>query len=269
MTQNTGAHRDGQDLRGDAGRHLAGVPRLSLHQRSRPVPAEAFDEAKFDFFSKTLAGVQAQRERWKRGVQMVNGALGEAVGAIYVAKYFPPTAEKQMAELIENLRGAYEQRITSSAWMDEATRKAALVKLAAFEPRIGHPVKYLDYSSLKVERRDLIGNAMAVAEFQHQLDLTRLPKPVDRTLWVMTPQTVNAYYSPLANQITFPAAILQPPFFDPNADPAVNYGAIGAIIGHEMGHGFDDQGSQFGPTGSSRTGGPTPRRRRSRTAPRR
>ncbi len=219
---------------------------ISDHAQYLP---KAFDEAKFDFFSKTLAGVQAQRERWKRGVQLVNGALGEAVGAIYVAKYFPPAAERQMAELIENLRGAYEQRITNSAWMDEATKKAALAKLAAFEPRIGHPVKYIDYSSIKVERRDLLGNAMAVAEFRHQLELQRLPKPVDRTLWAMTPQTVNAYYSPLSNQITFPAAILQPPFFDANADPAVNYGAIGAIIGHEMGHGFDDQGSQFGPTG--------------------
>ena len=239
---------------------------ISDHAQYLP---KAFDEAKFDFFAKTLAGVQAQRERWKRGVQLVNGALGEAVGAVYVAKYFPPAAERQMAELIENLRGAYEQRITNSAWMDEATKKAALAKLAAFEPRIGHPVKYIDYSSIKVERTDLLGNAMAVAEFQHQLQLQRLPKPVDRTLWAMTPQTVNAYYSPLSNQITFPAAILQPPFFDPNADPAVNYGAIGAIIGHEMGHGFDDQGSQFGRRGSSRTGGPTPRRRRSRTAPRR
>ncbi len=219
---------------------------ISDHAQYLP---KAFDEAKFDFFAKTLAGVQAQRERWKRGVQLVNGSLGEAVGAIYVAKYFPPAAERQMAELIENLRGAYEQRITNSAWMDEATKKAALAKLAAFEPRIGHPVKYIDYSSIKVERTDLLGNAMAVAEFQHQLELQRLPKPVDRTLWAMTPQTVNAYYSPLSNQITFPAAILQPPFFDPNADPAVNYGAIGAIIGHEMGHGFDDQGSQFGPTG--------------------
>ena len=219
---------------------------ISDHAQYLP---KAFDEAKFDFFAKTLSGVQTQRERWKRGVQLVNGALGEAVGAIYVAKYFPPAAERQMAELIENLRGAYEQRITNSAWMDEATKKAALAKLAAFEPRIGHPVKYIDYSSIKVDRRDLLGNAMAVAEFQQQLQLQRLPKPVDRTLWSMTPQTVNAYYSPLSNQITFPAAILQPPFFDANADPAVNYGAIGAIIGHEMGHGFDDQGSQFGPTG--------------------
>jgi len=219
---------------------------ISDHAQYLP---KAFDEAKFDFFAKTLAGVQAQRERWKRGVQLVNGALGEAVGAIYVAKYYPPTAEKQMAELIENLRAAYQQRITASTWMDDATKKAALVKLAAFEPRIGHPARYIDYASMHVERRDLLGNAMAVAEFQHQLELQRFPKPVDRTLWVMTPQTVNAYYSPLTNQITFPAAILQPPFFDANADPAVNYGAIGAIIGHEMGHGFDDQGSQFGPTG--------------------
>jgi endothelin-converting enzyme/putative endopeptidase len=219
---------------------------ISDHAQYLP---KAFDEARFDFFSKTLAGVQTQRERWKRGVQVVNGALGEAVGAIYVAKYFPPAAEKQMAELIENLRSAYQQRITNSVWMDDATRKAALVKLAAFEPRIGHPATYLDYSSIKVDRNDVLGNALRVAEFRQQLDVKRLPKPVDRTLWAMTPQTVNAYYNPLSNQITFPAAILQPPFFDANADPAVNYGAIGAIIGHEMGHGFDDQGSQFGPTG--------------------
>ncbi|WP_213981658.1 M13 family metallopeptidase [Sphingomonas sp. dw_22] len=210
---------------------------------------KAFDDARFDFYSKTLSGVQVQRERWKRGVQLVNGALGEAVGAIYVQKYYPPAAEKQMAELIENLRAAYQERITGSTWMDAATKKAALAKLAAFEPRIGHPDKYIDYASLQVDRGDLLGNAMRAGEFQHQLDLQRFPKPVDRTLWEMTPQTVNAYYNPLANQITFPAAILQPPFFDPNADPAVNYGAIGAIIGHEMGHGFDDQGAQFGPTG--------------------
>jgi endothelin-converting enzyme/putative endopeptidase len=219
---------------------------ISDHAQYLP---KAFDDARFDFFSKTLAGVQTQRERWKRGVQLVNGALGEAVGAIYVAKYYPPASEKQMAELIENLRAAYQQRITASAWMDEATKKAALVKLAAFDPRIGHPATYLDYSSIGVDRNDLLGNAMRVAEFRAHLDVQRLPKPVDRSLWAMTPQTVNAYYSPLTNQITFPAAILQPPFFDPHADPAVNYGAIGAIIGHEMGHGFDDQGSQFGPTG--------------------
>ena len=208
-----------------------------------------FDDAQFAFFSKTLRGVTSQRDRWKRGVALVNGSLGEAVGALYVAKYFPPAAEKQMAELIENLREAYHDRIAASAWMDSATRKAALVKLAAFEPRIGHPVRYIDYTALTVDRHDLLGNAVRSGEFQHQLELKRFPKPVDRSLWGMTPQEVNAYYNPLANQITFPAAILQPPYFDPNADAAVNYGAIGAIIGHEMGHGFDDQGSQFGPTG--------------------
>jgi putative endopeptidase len=210
---------------------------------------KAFDNARFNFYSKTLSGVPVQRERWKRGVQLVNGAVGESVGAIYVKRYFPPTAEKQMAELIENLRAAYQQRISGSTWMDAATKKAALVKLAAFEPRIGHPVKYIDYSSLQVDPSDLLGNAMRADEFQHQLELQRFPKPVDRALWEMTPQTVNAYYNPLMNQITFPAAILQPPYFDPNADAAANYGAIGAIIGHEMGHGFDDQGSKFGPTG--------------------
>ncbi|MBB4837390.1 endothelin-converting enzyme/putative endopeptidase [Sphingomonas kyeonggiensis] len=210
---------------------------------------KVFDDTRFGFYSQTLSGVKVQRERWKRGIQLVNGALGEAVGAIYVAKYFPPAAEKQMAELIENLRGAYKDRITASTWMDDATKQKALAKLAAFEPRIGHPDKYIDYSSFKVVRGDLLGNAMRSGEFQHELELSRFGKPVDRTLWDMTPQTVNAYYNPLSNQITFPAAILQPPFFDPNADPAVNYGAIGAIIGHEMGHGFDDQGSQFGPTG--------------------
>ncbi|PVX29965.1 M13 family metallopeptidase [Sphingomonas pokkalii] len=210
---------------------------------------KAFDQARFDFYSKTLSGVPMQRERWKRGVQLVNGALGEAVGQAYVAKYYPPAAEKQMAELIENLREAYRERIAASSWMDDATRKAALAKLAAFEPRIGHPEKYIDYSALQVSRDDLLGNVMRSGEFQHELALSRFPKPVDRTLWAMTPQTVNAYYNPLSNQITFPAAILQPPFFDPNADPAVNYGAIGAVIGHEMGHGFDDQGSMFGPTG--------------------
>ena len=209
----------------------------------------AFDTARFDFYSKTLSGVPVQRDRWKRGVQLMNGALGEAVGQIYVRKYFPASSEAKMAELIENLRAAYGEKIAGASWMDDKTRAAALAKLTAFEPRIGHPVSYIDYSSLKVDRSDLLGNAMRSGEFDHQLELSRFAKPVDRSLWSMTPQTVNAYYNPLANQITFPAAILQPPYFDPNADAAVNYGAIGAIIGHEMGHGFDDQGSQFGPTG--------------------
>ncbi|MBN8808812.1 MAG: M13 family metallopeptidase [Sphingomonas sp.] len=208
-----------------------------------------FDDAQFAFYGQTLQGQPAQRERWRRGVSMTNGALGEAVGQIYVARYYPPTAQAKMSELIEDLRGAYRDRISASTWMDDATRKAALAKLAAFDPRVGHPVKYIDYSSMKVVRGDLLGNVMRSGDFQHELELSRFPKPVDRTLWGMFPQTVNAYYSPFTNQITFPAAILQPPFFDMNADAAVNYGAIGAIIGHEMGHGFDDQGSQFGPAG--------------------
>jgi endothelin-converting enzyme/putative endopeptidase len=210
---------------------------------------KVFDDARFNLYSKTISGVQVQRDRWKRGVQLMNGSLGEAVGQIYVQRYFPASSKAKMTELIENLRGAYQTRISGSSWMDPKTKQAALVKLAAFEPRIGYPVKFIDYSSLQVDRTDLLGNAMRTEEFNHQLQLQRFVKPVDRQLWNMTPQTVNAYYNPLANQITFPAAILQPPYFDPNADPAVNYGAIGAIIGHEMGHGFDDQGSQFGPTG--------------------
>ena len=213
---------------------------------------KALADARFDFYSKELSGVEKQRERWKRGVAAVNGALGEAVGEIYVKAHYPPESERQMTELIGNLREAYHDRISSNGWMDDATKKAALEKLAAFEPRIGHPVKYIDYSSLKVVKGDALGNAVREEDFQWKLMLKRFPKPVARTLWGMFPQTINAYYNPLANQITFPAAILQPPFFDPNADPAANYGAIGAVIGHEMGHGFDNQGRKFDPTGKLR-----------------
>jgi endothelin-converting enzyme/putative endopeptidase len=213
---------------------------------------KAIDDARFGFYSKELSGVQQQRDRWKRGVSAVNGALGEGVGEIYVKTHYPAESERQMTELIDNLRAAYRDRITNNSWMDDATRKAALEKLAAFEPRIGHPIKYIDYSSMKVVKGDPLGNAMRAGEFDWNLELSRFPKPVDRTLWGMYPQTINAYYNPLANQITFPAAILQPPFFDPNADAAANYGAIGAVIGHEMGHGFDDEGRKFDPKGNLR-----------------
>jgi putative endopeptidase len=213
---------------------------------------KAIDDARFAFYSKELSGVQQQRDRWKRGVAAVNGALGEGVGEIYVKSHYPAESERQMTELIGNLTDAYRERISSNNWMDEATRKAALEKLAAFEPRIGHPVKYIDYSSMKVAKDDALGNSLRAADFQWDLQLKRFPKPVDRTLWGMFPQTINAYYNPLANQITFPAAILQPPFFDPNADPAANYGAIGAVIGHEMGHGFDDEGRKFDAKGALR-----------------
>jgi len=212
----------------------------------------AIDEANFAFYSKELSGVQQQRERWKRGVGAVNGALGEGVGKIYVESHFPAKSQAEMKELIGNLEDAYRERIGSNQWMDDATRKAALVKLAAFEPRIGHPVTYIDYSSMKVVKGDALGNSIRAQDFRYKLALKRFPKPVDRTLWGMYPQTINAYYNPSTNQITFPAAILQPPFFDPNADAAANYGAIGAVIGHEMGHGFDNEGRKFDPKGALR-----------------
>jgi len=222
---------------------------ISSHATFLP---HAFDQANFDFYSKTLRDVPQQRERWKRGVQLVNRSLGEEVGRIYVAEHFPPEAEKQAAELVANLTAAYGERFKNASWMDEPTRKAALVKLAAFDPRLGHPKKYIDYSTLKVDRHDLLGDAVRAEKFQWNLEVARYPKPVDRGLWNMVPQEVNAYYNPLANQITFPAAILQPPYFDPNADPAVNYGSEGAVIGHEMGHGFDDQGRHFDESGKVR-----------------
>ena len=213
---------------------------------------KAFDETNFNFFSKTLRDQPVQRDRWKRGVALVSAGLGEAIGQLYVARYYPPSSDAKMGELIADLRASLTDRIKGNSWMDEATRTQALAKLAAFDPRIGHPVNWIDYSSIDVKRDDLLGNVLRSRKFAWDLQVSRLPKPVDRSLWGMTPQTVNAYYSPLTNQITFPAAILQPPFFDPNADPAVNYGAIGAVIGHEIGHGFDDQGRRFDPTGKFR-----------------
>jgi len=213
---------------------------------------KAIDDANFQFYGKTLRGQPQQRERWKRGVQMINAALGEAVGKIYVERHYPPESDRQMAELIRNLRGGLEARIAASPWMDAATKEQARAKLAAFDPRVGHPTTYLSYAGLKVDRGDILGNVVRSQDFEWKRELSRLGKPVDRSLWGMTPQTVNAYYNPLMNQITFPAAILQPPYFDPRADPAVNYGAIGAIIGHEIGHGFDDEGRQFDPSGKLR-----------------
>jgi putative endopeptidase len=213
---------------------------------------KAFDDAKFGFYSATLNDVKQQRARWKRGVQQINNALGEAVGEIYIARHFPADSRAKMGELIEDLRGAFEERLRANSWMDEATRTEALAKLAAFDPRIGSPTKFIDYGSIKVDRADPLGNAVRANQFAWDLQLERLPKPVDRGLWGMKPQTVNASYSPLSNQLTFPAAFLQPPFFDPNADAAVNYGAIGGVIGHEMGHGFDDLGSRFDAVGKLR-----------------
>lgn len=212
----------------------------------------AFDEASFDFYSRTLRGVEQQRDRWKRGLGVLNGTLGEAVGEIYVRRHFPDESRRQMTDLVANLRGAFADRLARLEWMDEETRREALAKLDAFDPMIGNPVRFIDYSSIRIERDDLLGNIIRTGEFGWNLQLSRLPNPVDRSLWMMTPQTINAYYSPLTNQIVFPAAILQPPYFNPQADPAVNYGAIGAVIGHEIGHGFDDQGRRFDATGRIR-----------------
>ncbi len=205
----------------------------------------AFDEARFDFYSRSLRDVPTQRDRWKRGVDLVNGALGEAVGEIFVERHYPPESSRQMGELITNIRAALAEKIAGSDWMDEKTRAEARAKLDAFGPRTGHPVKYIDYSGLRVDRGDLFGNAVRSGEFDWDLLVSRYTQPVDRTLWGMLPQTNNAYYDPTTNQITFPAGILQPPYFDPGADPAANYGSIGATIGHEIGHGFDDSGRQF------------------------
>jgi putative endopeptidase len=210
---------------------------------------KAFDDANFNFYSKTLRDVPNQRDRWKRGVDLVNGALGEGLGQLYVGRHYPAESDRQMGELIGNIRAALHDKIENASWMDAATRAQALAKLATFDPRTGHPVKYIDYSSLDVRSDDLFGNAQRSAQFDWNLLLSRYPQPVDRALWGMLPQTNNAYYDPTKNQITFPAAILQPPYFDPNADPAANYGSIGATIGHEIGHGFDDQGRQFNAQG--------------------
>nr|WP_246450766.1 M13 family metallopeptidase [Sphingomonas rhizophila] len=210
---------------------------------------KAFEDAYFNFYAKTLRGQAVQRDRWKRGVSFVNGALGEAVGQIYVERHYPPESDRQMGELIANVRAALKEKIDNNGWMDAATKAEAQAKLASFDPRTGHPVKYINYTNLKVDRGDLLGNVIRSGKFEEERQVAMLPKPVDRTLWGMLPQTNNAYYDPSTNQITFPAAILQPPYFDPNADPAANYGSIGATIGHEIGHGFDDQGRLYDATG--------------------
>jgi putative endopeptidase len=203
------------------------------------------DDANFDFYSRTMNGQEEQRPMERRGVSLVNGLLGEAVGKVYVDRHFPPEAKARMETLVQNLLKAYEASISELDWMSADTRTQALDKLSKFTPKIGYPDKWKDYSSLHVDAGDLFGNLQRAALFEYQEKLDRIGKPVDRTEWGMTPQTVNAYYNPPLNEIVFPAAILQPPFFNMQADDAVNYGAIGAVIGHEIGHGFDDSGSTF------------------------
>ena len=214
---------------------------------------KAFDQENFDFYGRILSGQPEQRERWKRAVQATNAALGEAVGELYVEEKFPPSSKAAMQTLVENLRKGYAQHIANVPWMTPETRKVALEKLAAFRAKIGYPDKWRDYGKLEILPGDAFGNHRRAEVFEWNRERDRLNKPTDRDEWQMTPQTVNAYYLPTFNEIVFPAAILQPPFFDPKADPAVNYGAIGAVIGHEMGHGFDDQGAKSDAKGVLRT----------------
>jgi putative endopeptidase len=201
--------------------------------------------ANFEFYGRTLTGAQEQRARWKRGVAFVEDAMGEAVGRVYVERHFDETAKTAMDELVGYLIEAYRDSIHNLEWMGEDTRQRALEKLEKFTPKVGYPVKWRDYSELDVDAHDLIGNVRRVAVFEMNRELAKIGKPIDRDEWFMTPQTVNAYYNPGFNEIVFPAAILQPPFFDAAWDAATNFGAIGAVIGHEIGHGFDDQGSRY------------------------
>jgi putative endopeptidase len=215
-----------------------------IHGAAAYLP-KAFVEENFDFYGRTLTGTPTMRARWKRGVSLVEGAMGEAVGRIYVETHFPPTAKAAMDVLVANLIEAYRQSITELEWMTPETRERALEKLGKFTPKIGFPVKWRDYTVLDIDPADLAGNVRAASEFEFQRELGKIGKPLDRDEWFMTPQTINAYYNPGFNEIVFPAAILQYPFFDESRDAAANYGAIGAVIGHEIGHGFDDQGSRF------------------------
>ena len=206
---------------------------------------DAVVQQDFDFYGRTLSGTPQIKDRWKRGVALVEACVGEAVGRLYVERHFPASSKERMITLVTNLVEAYRQSISTLDWMGPATRERALTKLGKFAPKIGYPDKWEDYSALRVRPDDLLGNVLRAGAWLTDRELGKIGKPVDRAEWFMTPQTVNAYYHPRMNEIVFPAAILQPPFFDPDADDAANYGGIGAVIGHEIGHGFDDQGSKY------------------------
>ena len=213
---------------------------------------QAYDTARFEFRERALRGVQEQQPRWRRALNLIDRSIGEIAGRAYVEKSFPPEARVRIRELVANLRAAFAQSIDELEWMGPETKAEAKRKLEAFAVKVGYPEKWRDYSSLEVRADDLLGNLQRVNEFEFQRQMNRLGKPVDRTEWGMTPQTVNAYYSPPMNEIVFPAAILRPPFFDPSADDAVNYGGIGGVIGHEISHGFDDSGRRYDGTGNLR-----------------
>ena len=219
--------------------------RFKLLKAYAPYLNAAIVAADFDFQRRILRGQQAMKPRWKRGIRLLNRALGEALGKQYVALHFPPESKTRVEGIVEDLRSAFDQAIDELDWMSPATKDAAREKLAKFNYKIGYPDKWRDYSGLEIRRGDLVGNVQRAHAFEHNRQVAKLGKPVDRSEWGMTPQTVNAYYRATANEVVFPAAILQAPFFNPGADDAVNYGAIGAVIGHEFSHGFDDQGRKF------------------------
>lgn len=225
---------------------------LRVINAAAPYLSPAFVDANFAFYGTRISGTPRNKDRWKRGVAVVEAALGEAVGQIYVARHFPETHKARMQTLVDNLIEAYRQSITDLPWMGEETKAEALRKLGAFRAKIGYPDEWTDYSAVTVDPSDLLGNVERAHNADVDRHLDEVGKPVDHNKWLMTPQTVNAYYHPMLNEIVFPAAILQPPFFTADADDAVNYGGIGAVIGHEIGHGFDDQGSQFDGTGELR-----------------
>lgn len=218
---------------------------LRLVNKYASALSEDISQRRFEFYGKTLRGTPEQEPRWKRAVDATNSVLGEVLGQVYVKEYFPPEAKEKMEGLIENLRDAYGQSIQNLEWMTDETKQKALEKLEKFDPKVGYPSKWRDYSELDISSTDLVANYKAYSEFNYQEEIAKIGGPVDEEDWGMTPQTVNAYYSPVRNEIVFPAGILQPPFFDMDAEMAVNYGGIGAVIGHEMGHGFDDQGAKY------------------------
>jgi putative endopeptidase len=210
-----------------------------------PYLSKSFVDENFAFYGTALHGIPENRPRWKRGIQLVENSIGEGLGKLYVAQYFPPESKARMDQLVKNLLAAYKADIGTLDWMTPETKEKAQAKLAKFMPKIGYPDKWRDYSALQIDKSDLVGNVIRAQTFEYDRNLNKLGKPIDRSEWGMTPQTVNAYYNPEMNEIVFPAAILQPPFFDPRADDAAIYGGIGGIIGHEISHGFDDQGSQY------------------------
>lgn len=230
--------------------HWLAYLRWHLLRSAAPYLHAAAADESFRFYGTVLQGQPQPEPRWQRAARVVDGSLGEALGEMFVEKYFPPAARLRMTELVENLRAVFRDRLGRLEWMSDATRQKALEKFDKFRPKIGHPQKFRDYATVQVRRDDFVGNLQRTAAFEFQRTTQRVGKPVDRTEWGMTPQTVNAYFSPTQNEIVFPAGILQPPFFDLTLDDAVNYGAIGSVIGHEITHGYDDQGRKYDASGN-------------------